>query len=198
MKQLPAFNTVPDYKVHGANMGPTWVLSAPDGPHVGPMNLSIRGVINGYGKVIKVTTLSWLDALLLFCFDLNVLICCSSAKLYHGKPCSGGTNYTHCLLMSSYWGIILSYLFSGLLIFIDMSCIALSPWLILMAIIMMKYRIRFLMIRFCKVPSPWNWVLKCPNCFAIWQIAWQQCCWVTCHFKAINKFQILISHLLVP
>ena len=26
-------------KVQGANMGPTWVLSAPDGPHVGPMNL---------------------------------------------------------------------------------------------------------------------------------------------------------------
>ena len=23
-------------------MGPTWVLSAPDGPHVGPMNLVIR------------------------------------------------------------------------------------------------------------------------------------------------------------
>ena len=33
----------PDNKVHGANMGPTWVLSAPDGPHVGPMNLSFRG-----------------------------------------------------------------------------------------------------------------------------------------------------------
>ena len=32
-----------DNKVHGANMGPTWVLSAPDGPHVGPMNLAIRG-----------------------------------------------------------------------------------------------------------------------------------------------------------
>ena len=32
----------PDRKVHGANMGPTWVLSAPDGPHVGPMNLAIR------------------------------------------------------------------------------------------------------------------------------------------------------------
>ena len=30
-----------DSKVHGANMGPTWVLSAPDGPHVGPMNLAI-------------------------------------------------------------------------------------------------------------------------------------------------------------
>ena len=35
-------NTIPDSKVHGANMGPTWVLSAPDGPHAGPMNLAIR------------------------------------------------------------------------------------------------------------------------------------------------------------
>ena len=35
-------NTLPDSKVHGANMGPTWVLSVPDGPHVGPMNLAIR------------------------------------------------------------------------------------------------------------------------------------------------------------
>ena len=30
----------PDSKVHGAKMGPTWILSAPDGPHVGPMNLA--------------------------------------------------------------------------------------------------------------------------------------------------------------
>ena len=29
----------PDSKVHGTNMGPTRVLSVPDGPHVGPMNL---------------------------------------------------------------------------------------------------------------------------------------------------------------
>ena len=35
--------TVPDSQVHGANMAPVWVLSAPDGPHVGPMNLAIRG-----------------------------------------------------------------------------------------------------------------------------------------------------------
>ena len=34
--------TSPDSKVHGANMGPTRVQSAPDGPHVGPMNLAIR------------------------------------------------------------------------------------------------------------------------------------------------------------
>ena len=36
---------VPDSKVNRANMGPTWVLSAPDGPHVDPMNLDIRGVM---------------------------------------------------------------------------------------------------------------------------------------------------------
>ena len=29
----------PDSEVHGDNMGPTWVLSAPGGLHVGPINL---------------------------------------------------------------------------------------------------------------------------------------------------------------
>ena len=33
---------VPESKVHGAHRRPTWVLSAPDGPHVGSMNLAIR------------------------------------------------------------------------------------------------------------------------------------------------------------
>ena len=31
----------PDNKVHGANIGPTWVLSVPGGPHVGPMTIAI-------------------------------------------------------------------------------------------------------------------------------------------------------------
>ena len=34
----------PGDRVHGANMGPTWVLTDPDRPHVGPMNLAIRVV----------------------------------------------------------------------------------------------------------------------------------------------------------
>ena len=38
---------VPDGKVHGANMEPTLVLSIPDGPHVGPINLAIRSVFGG-------------------------------------------------------------------------------------------------------------------------------------------------------
>ena len=36
----------PDSKIHEANMGPAWVLSAPDGPHVGHMNLAIRVLID--------------------------------------------------------------------------------------------------------------------------------------------------------
>ena len=31
----------PYSKIHGANMGPIWVLPAPGGPHIGPMNLAI-------------------------------------------------------------------------------------------------------------------------------------------------------------
>ena len=49
---LPTATTsaaIPDSKVHAANMGPTWVLSAPDGPQVGPMNLAIW---DGIGLVL--------------------------------------------------------------------------------------------------------------------------------------------------
>ena len=48
----------PDSTVHGANLGPTWVLSAPDGPHVGPMNLAIRVVIQ-YCSLIFVDLIWW-------------------------------------------------------------------------------------------------------------------------------------------
>ena len=36
---------VPNSKVHGANMGPIWGRQDPGGPHVGPMNFAILGVI---------------------------------------------------------------------------------------------------------------------------------------------------------
>ena len=42
----------PDCKIHGANVGPTWVLSAPGGPHVGPINLAIRVVAGIYGRSV--------------------------------------------------------------------------------------------------------------------------------------------------
>ena len=40
------YRTIPDSKVHGANMGPIWDLQDPGGPHVGPMNFAIWDVIN--------------------------------------------------------------------------------------------------------------------------------------------------------
>ena len=42
-------HNIPDSKVRGANMGPIWVLSAPDGPHDGPINLVIRDTAH-YGR----------------------------------------------------------------------------------------------------------------------------------------------------
>ena len=38
---LLAYENTTDSNVHGANMGPTWVLSALDGPHVDPRNHAI-------------------------------------------------------------------------------------------------------------------------------------------------------------
>ena len=41
------YKTYPDSKVYGANMGPTLVLLAPGGPHVGPMNIAINITVRG-------------------------------------------------------------------------------------------------------------------------------------------------------
>ena len=41
----------PDSKVDGANMGSSWVLSAPCGPHIGPINLAIKEDNGSYSFV---------------------------------------------------------------------------------------------------------------------------------------------------
>ena len=43
----------PDSKVRVANMGSTWVLAAPGGPHVDPMNLAIRMLLRNYIPTYK-------------------------------------------------------------------------------------------------------------------------------------------------
>ena len=47
---------IPDCKVHVANMGPTWVLSAPGGPDVGPMNLDMRDIVPSTRLAIEPTS----------------------------------------------------------------------------------------------------------------------------------------------
>ena len=42
----------PDSNIHEANMGPTWVLSDPDGPHVDPMTLSVRVILQWCHRLV--------------------------------------------------------------------------------------------------------------------------------------------------
>ena len=51
---------IPDSQVHGANKGPTWFLSAPEGPNVGPMNLAIRVCRDVNVFITSITTMSTL------------------------------------------------------------------------------------------------------------------------------------------
>ena len=52
----------PDSKVYGANTGPTWALSAPGGPNVGPMGLAIWEVICRHSDDYKITHNSFKSA----------------------------------------------------------------------------------------------------------------------------------------
>ena len=47
---------VPDNKVHGADMGPIWGRQDPGGPHVGPMNNVIWGLLLQVAIKFKVQT----------------------------------------------------------------------------------------------------------------------------------------------
>ena len=71
----------PDSKILGDNMGPTWVLSAPDGPHVGPMNLAIRGGWATVDAVNTVRVLLWI--LLIYLLLLGLLV----SPLPHWHTC---------------------------------------------------------------------------------------------------------------
>ena len=51
----------PDSKVHGANMGPTWVPSVPGGPHVGLMNLAIWDFTHYWSFVGRIQVTVTLD-----------------------------------------------------------------------------------------------------------------------------------------
>ena len=52
-------NMNPDSKGHGANMGPTWVLSSPGGLHVGPMNFATWELTQDTAKKSKTKHKLW-------------------------------------------------------------------------------------------------------------------------------------------
>ena len=43
--------------------------------------------------------------------------------------------------------------------------------------VLIQYRIRRLIVKYCKVSKSWNRVLKCSYCFETCQASWKQCCW---------------------
>ena len=81
----------PDSKVHGANMGPTWVLSAPDGPMsapwtllsrliplkvpISPHNLIFFGTsFHTRSKRTESIVLQWMIRLFVFSFRISVFV----------------------------------------------------------------------------------------------------------------------------
>ena len=61
----------PDKKIYGANMGPTWVLSAPGGPHVGLMNLAIWDIAQCHGMFLSAWHWQWSNIRWIHKTDLN-------------------------------------------------------------------------------------------------------------------------------
>ena len=68
---------------HGANMRPTWVLLAPDGPHVGPMNLAIRDMLLCYSTMdhSHIVVLNWVRASLEYFLVKCYSTICSSGSI---------------------------------------------------------------------------------------------------------------------
>ena len=92
------YQLYPYCKIHVANMGPTWVLSAPDGPIVAPCTL-LSGITwqNGAGDA-KISNNVWLvfvDVLTFLCPDLDD----SLASIFVFKGVSGmfAGNNAHCI-----------------------------------------------------------------------------------------------------
>ena len=87
----------PDNKVHGANMGPTWVLSAPDGPHE-PCYQGISCYIGLH-----------YDATWLFLWEYNTVIVLNNMAKYR-MP----------------WSFHLSIYLSSVLIYTNRECVRVS------------------------------------------------------------------------
>ena len=72
---------IPDSKVHGANMGPSWGRQDPGGPHAGPMNFAIWD-----GNMQNIAYLSPVKHLAthwnIFCWRCKESIHAMQSKLY--------------------------------------------------------------------------------------------------------------------
>ena len=93
---------IPENKVYVANMGPTWVLSAPDWPHDGRMNFAIRYAVNiiysHSGYPVAHSVLSYGQRLVLLTFiDSNLTGDPLHSRAACTQPCNVNTHSrAHC------------------------------------------------------------------------------------------------------
>ena len=74
----------PDSKVNVANVAPTWVLSAPGRPHVGPMDVAIRARIPLRADISCLNWQKWKTHNI--CIHLQYMCVCNVIGFNHGLP----------------------------------------------------------------------------------------------------------------
>ena len=107
---------VPDSKVDGANMGPIWGRQVPGGPHVGPINLAIWGVI---GQLLVLSNKkTHQSCALLALYEGNPLV---TASFPHREPMKQKV-FPHYHVMIAHWPDFCA----SFTILIYVSCITIS------------------------------------------------------------------------
>ena len=154
--------TVPDSKVHGANMGPIWGWQDPGGPHVGPMNLAIWGgnwismVVHDVLKTFYTCTLATIILNQSIIMTLWCFLCClpeQAAWYYHYWISGIEIKLTH-------WGRVMHWCVSKLTSIVSDN--GLSPdcqiiiWTNAWVIINWTLRNKFQLITWYLITSWWN------------------------------------------
>ena len=65
---------IPDSKVHGADMGPTWGRQDPGGTHVGPMNCAIWDVMSWKKTLLSTFSFLWVFSAIYILFFCRCLV----------------------------------------------------------------------------------------------------------------------------
>ena len=107
------YNNHPDSKVHGANMGPTWVLSASDGPMLAPWTLLSGHILrlplyDEPGYIVDATFSQYDPSNILVHPSGNVVGCCD-CHIFQSKKQSYGLDYYPTLL----WCVVISGFVGG-------------------------------------------------------------------------------------
>ena len=114
----PHCKSIPDSNVRGANMGPTWVLSASDGPHVGPMNLAIWDGVKIYQRWRQ-----WKTTVFIHHSVLSLWFWWEAASCHDGWGRFGPSQWETALRLINASRLLGANLESGMIIWCLVSCL---------------------------------------------------------------------------